>query len=410
MSTIYKTVQGDTFESVARKQYGDESQSFVVASANPGVIEDSLLAGTTLIIPNLPTTPQNLPQLAPSNSIDEVSMLIDGKRFRFWDSISLKSSLDSMSTVSFGAPFEPDLPGFKDAFRPFKYRELIVNIGGLPAFTGTMISSPPTAESNKSTVAVSGYSKPGVLNDCMASSKSYPLEFNGQDLTAITSQLILPFGLSAVFNYTAGSVFEQVANDPAGKILSFLTGLAKQRNLVIRDNEKGQIVYDRSLTNGVPVANLSQGVSPLESVVPSFSPQDYYSHVTGIEPSDSGIEGDSYTVKNPNLDVFRPFTFKVDDTNGGDLKSAVEAKAGRMFANAAAYRIKVATWRDSNGELWKPNTFVQLLAPNAMIYTAYKFIIRSVQLDATPTARTATLELIIPGTFSGVIPSTLPWD
>ena len=103
-------------------------------------------------------------------------------------------------------------------------------------------------------------------------------------------------------------------------------------------------------------------------------------------------------------------TFKAPDTLNADVKAAVEAKAGRMFGNMAAYSVTVSTWRDPQGDLWEPNTTVKLLAPGAMIYNEYEFVIRSVDLDVEGDKRTATLDLVIPGSFSGVIPKVLPWE
>ena len=98
------------------------------------------------------------------------------------------------------------------------------------------------------------------------------------------------------------------------------------------------------------------------------------------------------------------------DTQDADVKAAVEAKIGRMFGNVAFYSITLSTWRDSKNNLWKPNTTLKLNAPAAMIYTDYEFIIRSVRFEQNSISQTATLNLVMPGTFSGKIPETLPWD
>ena len=81
-----------------------------------------------------------------------------------------------------------------------------------------------------------------------------------------------------------------------------------------------------------------------------------------------------------------------------------------MFGNMAGFAATVATWRDPNGDLWAPNTTVTLVAPGAMVYTEFEFIIRAVQFSRDSRETTATLELVLPGSFSGEIPETLPWD
>lgn len=410
MSTTYNVITGDTFESISRKKYGTEKEADRIARANPGVAEP-LTAGTTLTVPVLPEAPQNLQQAADSSTDDEVAILIDGKRFRFWDKVRITRSIDTMDTVEFGAPFDADAPGFRDTFRPFSFKTVVITVGGTPLFTGTMVAVNPVIENAQKIISVSGYSLPGVLNDCTAPASSFPLEFDNQGLRDIATTLAAPFGISVDFQADQGAVFERVASEPGKKVLAFLTELAKQRNLIISSSSRGKLVFLQSTESGQPVARLQQGVAPVLSVTPFFSPQEYYSHITGIEPVVVGLAGSQFTVKNPRLlGVTRPLTFNAPDTLDADVKSAVEAKAGRMFGNMASYSVRVATWRDPSGKLWEPNTAIKLLAPDAMIYNEYEFIIRSIEFSRDRATETATLNLVIPGSFSGKVPEALPWD
>ena len=106
----------------------------------------------------------------------------------------------------------------------------------------------------------------------------------------------------------------------------------------------------------------------------------------------------------------RPLSFTTPDTANADVTTAVNAKIGRMFGEMVNYSIRVATWRDSFNKLWKTNTTLTLLVPDAMIYNEYEFIIRNIGFEQDGDARTATLDLVLPGSFSGQIPSGLPWD
>jgi prophage tail gpP-like protein len=410
LSTIYNVTQGDTFEIISRKQYGTEEEAFRIASSNPGVFEP-LTPGTVLIIPPTPSSPTNIQQNVDSSNESEVAITIDGTRFRFWNEVRITRSIDSMDTVEFIAPFDSTLPGFKNIFRPFSYKTVIVTVGGVALFTGTMVAVNPVIENTSKTITVSGYSLPGVLNDCTAPNGTTPLEYNDVGLTDIATALTAPFGISVEFDDNQGAIFERVSCEPSRKILDFLIALAKQRNLIISSSPEGKLQFIRSKDSGVPVARLRQGESPILSVTPFFSPQEYYSHITGIEPVIVGLKGSQFTVKNSRLlGVVRPLTFNVNDTKNADVKSVVEAKAGRMFGNMVSYLVRVDTWRDPNGVLWKPNTFVTLIAPDAMIYSEYAFIIRSVEFNRDSKSEVASLNIVIPGAFSGQTPEALPWD
>jgi len=410
MSSRYTVVTGDTFETIARKKYGTEVEADRIARANPGVMEP-LTAGIVIAVPTLPSAPKNLQVLAPADNEDEVAILIDGQRFRFWDAVTITRGLDTMDTVEFGAPFEPDTPGFRETFRPFSFKPVDIMVGGDSLFTGTMVAVNPVLENKQRTVAVSGYSLPGVLQDCTAPASSYPLEFNGQGLQEIAKTMAGPFGIAVEFEAGQGAIFDRVASEPGKKVLAFLAELAKQRNLVIGNTPRGALVFRRSVGVGNPVARLQEGSSPVLSVSPFFNPQQYYSHITGIEPAIVGLPGSQFTVKNPNLEgIVRPLAFNTPDTLDADLNAAVSAKVGRMFGNMAGYAVRVATWRDPQGTLWAPNTTLTLLAPGAMIYNEFEFVIRSIQFERAAKTNTAVLDLVIPGAFSGQVPEALPWD
>lgn len=406
----YITTTGDTFELIARKQYGTETESNRIAQANPGAIEP-FSPGLLLTIPAIPNAPQDVPTATPADNPDEVSVNIDGTRFRFWDSIRLTRSIDAMDVIEFGAPFDAAAPGFKDTFQPFSFKPLSVFVGGVPLFSGTMVTVDPVLAADKKTLVISGYSLPGVLNDCTPTAAALDkVESNNQTLKEIATTLTAPFGLSVEFEGDPGPVFERVHVGASKKVLASLTDLAKQRNFIISSTSQGALLFLKSTSGGQPVARLAQGDSPLLSVTPQFNPQDYYSHVTGIAPQLVGLPSAGFTVKNPFLSgVFRPFTFTAPDTENSNVKKAVEAKHGRMFGSMASYSAQVVTWRDPSGRLWEPNTTIKLLAPDAMVYSEYEFVVRSVTFERTRASEIAVLELVIPGSFSGEIPEALPW-
>jgi len=238
-----------------------------------------------------------------------------------------------------------------------------------------------------------------------------PLEFNKQGLIDITNAILEPFGIGSEFEDNVGPVFDQVAIDPTKKVLGFLIGLAKQRNLIIADTPSGKLLYRKSVKTGSPVAVLRQGEQPLISVSPRFNAQQFYSHITGIEPVSIISNGKQFTKKNPHLNgVIRPFTFRVIDVKKADVNTAINAKMGRMFGSVVVYSITLNTWRDPSGTLWSPNTTIKLQAHRVMIYTEYEFIIKSVKFIRTGDIKTAILSLVLPGSFNGETPERLPWD
>lgn len=409
MSTSYSTRPGDTFESIAQKFYGSNEKASLLIKANPSALEP-LTIGTQIIVPDDPDRPKIKASGTPSDNPNEVALIINGTRFRFWVEMRITRSMDSMDTIEILCPFESEAQGFRETFVPFSYADITVTVGGAALFTGVLLNVLPSLSAGRKELVVTGYSLPGVITDCSAPSSSFPLEVEANTLKGITDALIAPFGLKSQFTSDIGSAFPIETPEATEIIYDYLSKLARQRNLVISSTEEGALLFQQSTSTGQPVANLVQGQTPLIDVTPQFSPQDYYSHVTGIEPTRTGRVGAKYAATNSLLGgVLRPHTFNSPAVEGGDLQTSVEAKLARMFANAVAYTVNVATWRDPNGVLWAPNMTVTVTAPDAMIYSSYEFLIRSVTFSRTPDSEVATLSLVLPGAFSGELPESLPW-
>lgn len=344
--------------------------------------------------------------------MEDVSVIIDQQRYGFWSDVEVRLPIDSFSTVSFSAPFEPVRAEFRATFRPFTFKPLEVRIGDSVLFNGTMVGVHPNFTANERKVDVTGYALPGVLDDCSAPGKSVPLEFKKVKLRVIAQTLARPFGLSVQFNADDGAPFDKVALEESKKIFEFLTELAQQRNLVLTNTTDGVLLCWKSVEPGNPVASLVEGVPPVTSVSASFSPQEYFSEITGFASAKRGRKGSKYTQKNPHLPgVLRPMSFRLDDTEKGDAPEETRAKLGRMFATVCEVTVEdLPTWRDPSGELWAPNTTIMLEAPSAMVYRPYEFLVRAVTFKQSAEKETATLELVLPGSFSGTIPATLPWQ
>ena len=400
----YRVVRGDTFALVSRKVFGEESRAGQIARANPGAAEP-LVVGTVLTVPQRPAPPPERPEAG-------LALLIGGERFRFWTSVSVRLSLDQFSVVEFRAPFDPDDADQRARFRPFSYTDIVVLVDGAPVFGGHMVGVLPISTPFERTVAVTGYSAPAVLNDCTAPASLYPIEYNGVDLETIANDLAAVFGLTVVFPTDAGTPFARVRCEHGVPVLSFLAGLARQRNLLVSDTARGELLFSRAADGSAqPVAVLQEGSSPLLSVTPAFHPQRYFSHVTGLAPATVDRPGSQYTVKNPHLeDTLRPYAFRVPDSIDADIPGAARNALSRMFGDLVAYTLAVDTWRDPAGALWAPGTVVRLHAPGAMVYRPYNVLIRHVDFEDRPGARTATLTVVLPGAFGGRIPEGLPWD
>jgi prophage tail gpP-like protein len=240
-------------------------------------------------------------------------------------------------------------------------------------------------------------------------------------LRQIAQRLALPFGVGVVVTAPDGTPFRRVNTksrkvdgkaESDQKVQDFLSELAKQRSLVLSSTPQGELLMQQSVEPGNPVARLVEGVPPLIGVAATFSPQDYFSEVTGFSSHKRGQAGTKYTERNTRLagGVLRPYGFKLDDCEKADAPAAVRAKLGRMYGGFCSYVLNVPTWRDPRGKLWEPNTTIVVKAPSGMIYKPYEFLIRDVVLKQSANELTASLGIVLPGAFSGIQPTSLPWE
>lgn len=408
--TNYTVQQGDTLESISRARFGTDEAADLIRTANPGIAAVPV-AGTSLIIPG-----RELPRPPLNATPEQLSVSVGGRVLEGWTDVSFTRSMDAFGAFQLSTVWDPSNADLRQALRPFTYPEVAIHEGGTLLYTGTLLAPTPSQTANSQTVNLTGYSLPGVLVDCTPPIGALPLERVDLNLQQIAEELLRPFGLVVQFDTEAGPAFEREAMKPTEKILQYMIGLAKQRQILITDTPEGSCRFQTEVPAGSPVAVLTEGEPGIDEITPNFSPQAYYSHVTSQAPAQFAFlasnAGTAYTVANGRLpDVLRPLTFQAADTNAGDAKVAAEAKAGRMFANAVSYSAGVPDWVvPVTGKLWEPNTTIRVTAPGAMIYRPYEFLIRSVSYRRTATRKTAVLDLVLPGTFRGEVPEVLPWD
>lgn len=345
--------------------------------------------------------------------LESVALVLGGEYFGFWRDLEIKRAIDTYSTVSFGAPFEPERPEFRKTFRPFSFTpcELLVSLETL--VTGFMLDVLPDADPSSRRCSVSAYAKPAVWHDVTAPEALVgKLEFKKLGLQQIAEQIGAPFGIGVDFPDGAGKPFDKVKLDPDKKIQEFLVDLAKQRNRVLTDTRDGRLLCWQSVEPGKPVHAFVEGKEPLVKITPRFSPQDYYSEITGFGKRKRGKSPARWTEHNRWLtEPLRPNTFKLEDSERADVPEATQARLGRMFANMASFTIPdLPGWRDPQGKIWEPNTTVLVTAPGCMIYRETEMLIREVTLRQNENEESATLEVVLPGAFSGKVPDDLPWD
>jgi prophage tail gpP-like protein len=335
-----------------------------------------------------------------------------GSRFGHWSDVEIARSLDGYSAVSLSGPFDHDRLEVRRAFAPLEFPRVAVKIESELVLTGHVKDVAPDVQATIASIGVTAYSVAHNLTEVCADPQLGPFEFNGLDLKQIAGKLVTStIGIESKFDGSPGGAFARVRAEPDTEIHSFLVDLARQRGFVMSDTPLGGVWFRAEAPLGAPVARLKG--QPLVRVRPVFDPSNWFSTVTGRGSRKAGKAGSKYSEFNPLYRAEHPrhHTLKLDDTESADVPKSAQAAIGRMIASVVSYTLDdIPTWRDPRGKLWEPNTTVTLLAPEAMVYRETELIIRTVVLRQNPEAETASLGLVLPGTFGGTLPRGLPWE
>lgn len=380
---MYRARSGDTFESVARIVYGYASKSTTLRAANPGVLEP-FSEGQEIQTPKAPSIRG---QLNPEGLV----VVIDGTTFSRFTAFEIMLSMDSIDQLTLVAPFDPQDAAQQELFKPFQYRDVVVQLDGDTLFTGTLVDPVPRTTKDGTTVALSCYATPGVLADCSL----VPREFKNRDVGYMVRKLVESFNLATEVTSDVGAKFLE-APYSGGPVWGFITDLTKQRGLLATNDERGALRIYKAPSSGPSVATFTEGLPPLEAITPSRNPRQYFSEVTGRIPASKRTRGGVRTAKS-GLSRPRPTYREYRDGRIKELQATVDAEIGRMKANSEFFTVTVTTWLDGAGELLREGSFVTLQAPGAFVTEPRLLQVRGVKLKQDSDSKRAVLELIIPG-------------
>lgn len=359
--------------------------------------------------------------MSSTTSDDEITLSIAGEKFTHWADLEIAMSMDSFANVGFETPFVPEQADFRKRFQPFSFLPIDVTVGDETLFRGTLHDVKPSLTAEKRVAQVSAYALACALEFTEPTVGMLPIEANGLTLRQIAQQIAKPFGFGVTLAGEEGAAFRKVKTrrktintraDMAEKLHGFLLELAKQRGKLITNTRTGDLAFIEPTAMGKPVARFVEGEQPLMAVEVEFDPRNYYNEITGFTTGKHQREAAKWTerLERNAGGALRALNLKLDDVEKGDAPKAVKAAVGRMIAGLASYVVHAPTWRDPSGELWEPNTTVTLHAPSAMVYQPYELLVKDVVFKRSASERTASLGLVLPGSFSGTPPSSFPWE
>lgn len=340
---------------------------------------------------------------------------IRNRKITFFNNFALSLKYDSVgSAFSFGFYFNPDNQEHKEVMCIGHYHLCKVTHNGETLLTGYILSQDFNSSSMANMVSISGYSLPGVLEDCEIPTKLYPLQSDGLSLRNIAQKLIQPFGLNLIVDSSVAalvdSTFKTSTASESQTVKSYLSELASQKNVVISHDEEGRLLFTKAKTNQNPVLdfNVPNGGMPGTSMKLSYAGQQMHSHITVQKQADSdGGNAGEFTIRNPFVieSVYRPKTMTQSSGDDNDTEKAAKTALAAELKN-----IKLTITTDRwvvDGKILKPNNIITVTNPECYLYKKSRWFIESIDYKGDESVNTAVLNCVLPCVYDGSTPEYL---
>lgn len=329
----------------------------------------------------------------------------------FFNKFKVTLKYDSVgSTFSFEHYFDPNNKEHRILWQPGHFHIVKLEHNGELLLTGFILSQQFGQSSLKQLSSISGYSLPGVLEDCQIPPELYPLQSDGQTLREITLKLLAHFSTKKYpINLTVdGSVldkvnskFEKTTASETETIKSYLTKLAAQKDIVLSHTPEGNLLYTKAKTKMKPLFHYEPGTLGVTDISLSFDGQGMHSTITLLKQSDSdeGKNAGESSIKNP----FVPFVKRpsvqsqssgTDNETGDAAKNALSAELKGIVLT-----VTLSSWL-VRGKIIKPNNTITVRVPELYIFEKTEFFIEQVELDGDETKNTAVLTCVLPWVYN----------
>lgn len=200
----------------------------------------------------------------------------------------------------------------------------------------------------------------------------------------------------------------------------FLARLAYQRGLLVTTDVNGNLFLTAADLSKPPVATLgegdirayseyqrNQGAARAQGWKAKFDGRKRYYKYTVYGQSGWGDLIYSEAI-DPLVPKSRIINDVAPDGDFGVSQIAAQWTRSKQLVEALSIPFPVIGWYTPRGQLWAPNTLVQVFAPSIHVNSPFTFLVRAVEYIHEQAGQTATLSLVPPQCYTGD-PIKEPW-
>ena len=367
---------------------------------------------------------------------------LNGFYYLNFTDFSYDQSLDSVaSSFSLACRFDNEN---RSLFKPLSFPKVeFFNDEEKLFFTGIIIDYNFKSNSETNLIQLSGYSIPGVLEDCNVPYSSYPLESNNMNLKEIIEKFIKPFNIKLIVDSSAKNEalknYAKTSAAPEDSLKDYFSKLAAQRNLILSHKENGDLFLFKADPKATPVflfnkentieMSLSVSGQNMHSEItllrqpkpkktekkkePKPDAEEYedelgYTHKkdpsTPPKPKSKKIkEKPQYfdTVKNPLVEIFRPTVKMLTEGEDFDTKNAAKNQLSDELKNIKV-SIKIEGWKDIF-----PGQIIEVQNEEIYFEERVKLIIENIKKSENSGRREMDINCIPVEAYTGETPKNI---
>jgi prophage tail gpP-like protein len=350
---------------------------------------------------------------------DELSLAVDGRIYRGWDSVAVTRGCERLPS-SFTVTLTERFPGEADIIiEPGAL--CLVRLGRDPVLTGYIDRYVPAIDGKSHTVTIVGRSKCQDLVDCSAILPGQQL--SGLTVAEIARKLAAPYGISVSAPTDDGPLVPQLNLIFGETPWDVIERLCRVARFLAYDDADGNLVLapvsGETHASGVREGDNVLAAAGLFSADGRYS--EYHVHLLSTTPlfqvdqaaGGTGTLPPAGSASDEGVRRLRRHTSILEHAGPMDpqvlAQQRAEWEAARRRGRSETLRVRVDSWRDSAGELWQPNKRISVMVASCKVRMA-TWVVGEVTYRRGLGGTTADLTLMPPEAFSPEYVPYLPFN
>jgi len=294
--------------------------------------------------------------------MSELSLSVGGKSYVGWQSASVTWSIRQLAQ-SFSVGFTERWNELAEAIPINEGDSVNVKLDNETVINGYVDDSDLSYSAGSHQANIRGRSVLGDLVDCAAIYKSGLWRNTG--LRTIAESLCDPFEIDVVVAANLGRSFRRFALQDGESVHDALERAARMRGVLLMSTKEGALQFTRAGSRRV--GDVLKRGNNIKSGSRQGSMRDRYSIYIGKAqiPGDDSISGKDVTLKRTETDArvrrYRPTVIMAENEDtGAELQDRMTWERNRRAGEAREVTYVVQGWRDRSGDLWEPNTLIDV--------------------------------------------------